>query len=670
MPAETRRTAAAAVLVWAGAGACVAGFAYGRLWLALPWVRFAESVVLAIASLLLAAGVRRWHGGSWASALLLTWLVALAYFAGVLPVLSVAVLAGAALALGSFIAPPAAAGLAVTLAVGLVAIGGVAGWALRWPVHQAWVWWLLCMLACVLRRHALRAMVTQARVHWREAVGAEPCLAAVAMLLLGLATIGTWLPTMQADDLAYHLALPSQLQRHAAYSPDPAQQIWALAPWLGDVLQGIAQVLAGREARGALDALWLVMAAACLWPLARQLGGSARAAWLTLALFGSLPLLASLLAGMQTELPASALLAALALAVLRSRAGSLAMACAALAAGLAALKLSHALIGLFVLAWALARSRGRTDLRRVPAALMLFGLLAGSSYWLAWWVSGNPLLPLFNQVFRSPLLPPEQLHDPRWHAGFVPTLPWTISFDTSCCLEGWDGGFGFALVALAGAWLLALLRPRTRGFALVASGALLLPLLPMQYARYAFPGLVMLLPALVCATEVALGGRRGGHLVLSLCLLNLAFQANSNWLLHVRAVRLLVAGAGDTTEVIRRYAPERALVAELRRHDDGDSIVLALDPRVPAIAELAGRGRSVAHYAPALEAARIEADADRSGVRWHRLVADLGARWLLLRPDRLTDPQRRGLALLDARRVAAAGEAELWSVGAAGAARR
>jgi hypothetical protein len=327
----------------------------------------------------------------------------------------------------------------------------------------------------------------------------------------------------------------------------------------------------------------------------------------------------------------------------------------------------RSLVALVVLAWPLVRTRGTIELSRLPGALSLFALLAGSSYWFAWRISGNPLLPLFNQVFRSPLLPPVQLHDPRWHAGFDAALPWSISFDTSRYLEGWDGGFGFVLIVLAGAWMLALLRPRTRGHAFVAGAALLLPLLPMPYARYAFPGLVLLLPAVLCANEALLGARCGGRLVLALCRLSLAFQANSNWLLHVRSMRRLVAGAGDTAGVIAHYAPERALVAELRRRDDDDSIMLAVDPRVPAVAELAGRGRTVAHYAPALEAARIRADADATGALWQQLIGDLGAQWLLLRPAWLNQAQRRALAALYARRVAGVGEAELWSVGGAGA---
>jgi hypothetical protein len=273
------------------------------------------------------------------------------------------------------------------------------------------------------------------------------------------------------------------------------------------------------------------------------------------------------------------------------------------------------------------------------------------------------MLPLFNHVFRSTVLAPVQLDDLRWHAGFGIELPWSITFDTEHYLEAWNGGFGFFLVALAGAWLLALLRPQTRGLALAGSAILLLPMLPMQYARYGFPGLVLLLPALLVALRSSLGERWATRCLVALCALNLSFQANANWLLHVNSVRKIVGSGGNADEVLRRYAPERMLIADLRRRDDGDSIVLAMDDRSTVFAELGVRGRTVSHYAPALEAQRIEAAADASGALWEKLIVKLDARWLLLRPEHLGVAEKAGLARLGATRVSTVAEAELWAVG-------
>lgn len=669
-----------ASLPWLGVLACASGLIAQRMWVVLPWARFAETLVLAA---LVAAGaglLRRWRGWAWADGLALLWFCALVFFAGVLPVIATLQIGAFALAAGSCLIPRGSGRFGLALAVGLVLIGGVLGWTLRIPLHHGFVYWPLMLGFCVWRAPLLRQRVGQAVRDWRVGVDAAPGLAGFAVALVGLASIGAWLPTLQADDLAYHLALPSQLLQHAVYVPDPAQQIWALAPWLGDVLQGVAQVLAGRETRGPLNMLWLIAAAMALWNIVQRLRASRRIGWLTVGVFASLPLLAALSAGMQTELPASALLAALAVVILGARAGanvepaaepgveatasSLFLAGAVLVAGLIGLKLGHALAALALLLWALLRAHQRVAWPRMLAAIGMVVVLVGSSYFFAWQISGNPLLPIFNDVFHSTVLPSQQLHDARWHAGLNVWLPWAITFDTERYLEGWAGGFGFVLVALAGVWLLAIANARTRGLALAASVALLLPMLPMQYARYAFPGLVVLLPALLIATDAAIGTRWTCRIGIGLCVLNLAFQANSSWVLHVHSVRSLIADGGGVATVYRRYAPERALIADLQRRDPGDSIVLALDPRHPAVAELGGRGRNVAWYAPTLEQARIAADADPGGAAWQRLIADVDARWLLLRPAQVGPALRAGLQRSGARPVSEVGAAQLWSVAA------
>lgn len=659
------RDGGAAALVCAGVIACIGGFLLHAMWGILPWHRLRDALLLALLSMALAGVARRAFNWAWADGVAVAWAAALVFFAGPAPILAALLIASTALALGGVLVGrvvPARGVLA--LAVGLVLLGAFTGWLLPLPIHRGYVYWPVLLGICAWRAGDLRREMQAAWAGWQTAVAAAPRLAAFAVMMLGLASVGTWLPTMQADDLAYHLALPSQLGLHGVYALDPSQQIWALAPWLGDVLQGIAQVLAGGEARGAVDALWLVLAACALWELGKVLGAAAPARWLMLALFASQPLLLGLLAGMQTELPATALLLALALAVVNARAGGMVFVCAVLAAGLCALKLGHAVAALVMLAWAAVRVRRSLDWRWLPLAVLLFLAVAGSSFFYAWQISGNPLLPLFNDVFRAEVMAPRQLDDPRWRAGFGLDLPWSITFATDRYLEAWPGGFGFTLVALAGAWLLALARRETRGIALVASAVMLLPLLPMQYARYAFPGLVLLLAPLVMATVSALGRRTGTRLVVALCALNLAFQTNTNGLAHSSALRRLVTSGGDAGEVYRRYAPERALIAALRARDPGDSIVLALDAQAPNIAELAGRGRSVAWYAPALERAGRTADGDASGERWRQLFDDVHARWLLLPPAHLSAAQSAGLARSKAQRVLAVGDAELWSIGA------
>ena len=656
------RSRAPQLLAWSGIAACIAGFIAYRMWLALPWDRFAETLELAVAALAIAALVHRLRGWAMAHTLALFAGVALVFFVGVLPVVATLGLAATAVAIGSLlVAGRRAADGVLALVTGLVLIGGALGWLLPVAVHRRGIYLVAMLVICACRANALRSSAAALWRGYADIVAEAPWHAASAVLLLALASTAAWLPTMQADDLAYHLGLPSALQQHGVYALDPTQQIWALAPWLGDVVQGVAQVLAGREARGAVDVLWMLAAAAALGCATLRMRADARIAWIVVTLFASLPLLAGLAAGMQTELPATAVLAAFALAVLLMPDRRMAFVVAVLAGGLFALKLSQLVAAIAMLVWAFARVRERIDIKRAAIAIAIFVAIAGSSYFHAWRVSGNPMLPLFNDVFQSPVMPPHQLDNPRFHAGFDPLIAWNITFDTPRYFEAAPGGMGFVLVALAGVWLLALFRRETRGLAIVASIVMLLPLLPMQYARYAFPGLVLLLPALAIAGSATLGVRRFAVVAFALCFLNVAFQANASWVLETVARKRLVSHAGDANYVLSRFAPERVLIAYSRDRDPSDSVVLALDTEAPYVAELAGRGRTMSWYAPALDVARVESDADASGARWKRAIDSTGARWLLLRPERASAALRAALSGGDAQRVETVGAAELWS---------
>ncbi len=658
MPASTRVLKhVPALLLWAGMLLCVAGLGMHRLWTELPFPRFFEHVLMALLVIAAAWPLRRWCRASWASAITIVWLAGLVVFTGPLPVLAVALLAAAAVALGSLLLPGPAA-----LPLGLAMIAGILGWLLPLPMHYPATYILGCIALVGWRRAAVADAWRSARAAFNDTARASPRTAAVALLLLGLASTGAWLPTMQYDDVVYHLGLPSQLQASGRYALDPIQQVWALAPWGADVLQGVAQVLAGGEARGALNALWLCIAAAGVHTLVASLGGDVQRRWWSVALLASLPLTMQLAAGMQTELPAMAYLPALALIVLREpAAGGLPrglLAGAVLFGALCGLKTMHAAVALPLLAWAGWRHRARVPWRWLPAALLAAFAVGGSSYTYAWSIAGNPVLPLLNGWFRSPFFPATDFDDPRWRGGLDADVLWDISFDSEHYFESFDGGFGFVLVALAGTWLLALRDPRTRGLASVASLGLLLPLLPLQYARYLQPALVLLLPALVVAYPVL---RLGGVAFWSLCAMNLAFATNAGWMLRTGALKQVVHDLGRDTPTLQRFVPERVLAARLRA-TDGDGVVLVMPETRLALAELGPQGRNMLWYSPAWQTEGLRVAGDASGRAWATLLADNHVRHVILHGASVTPAQRAGLQQVGAVQADAVGDAQWWRI--------
>lgn len=650
-----------ATLLWLGMALCVAGLVVNRMWDALPFPRFFEHVLIALCALAAAWPLVRWRGWSWATALALLWLAGLVVFSGPMPVLAVALLGATAIAVGNLLLPGP-----IALPLGLALIAGVLGWLLPLQIHYRAVYAIACVGLIAWRRDDVIATCRGIFGHFKDAARTCPRTAAAALLLLGLASTGAWLPTMQSDDVVYHLGLPWQLQETARYLPDPVVQVWSLAPWAGDILQGVTQVLAGDEARGALDALWLAIAAGMAFALTAALGGDARRHWWSAALLASLPLSMALVGGMQTELPAMAWLPALAWLVLRPPAhlGPAAdwrglLAGAVLFGALCELKIMHAVVALPVLIWAAWRHRHRIPWRWLPIALLLAVAVGSSSYANAWWATGNPVLPLMNSWFRSPYFALHDFGDARWHGGLDADVLWDISFDTEHYFESFDGGFGFVLIALLGVWLLALRDVRTRGLAGTASVALLLPLLPMQYARYLQPSLALLLPALVVAYPVV---RRGTSAFWALCVLNLAFATNASWMLRTGALKQVVHDLGRDVPTMQRFLPERVLAIHLREPDNRKGSVLVLPGSNVALAELGARGRNMLWYSPRWESEAARVEADPSGRAWATLLRDNRFRHVILQPVRLTPAQRAGLALSGAQLVQAAGDAQWWRI--------
>jgi len=629
------------LLPWLGPLLLLPGFALYPLLRQLPSGRVGDLLILGLLCWGIAALLRRFTGLATASAAALLWLLPLILLAGVVPVLSTALMAMACLALGSWLFPRQPP--ALQLLGGLMLLAGTVGWLLLLPIHHRWVYLPVFLLLIGLRRQALHAALKDQLDHWNRAVAASPGTATLSVLVVGLASAGSWLPTLQYDDLAYHLRLPWQLMQQAAYVPAPQYQVWALAPWASDVLHAIPQLIAQQEARGAVSALWLLLMAAGVWRLASILGSTTRAAWLAVALACSLPLTTGLATSMQTEPLTAAVLAWMAVLIASPQTPRdgfwwlLAM----LAGGLAAMKLTAGAMAALLVCWALLRHRWPRPLS-IVGVLLLALAVAGSSYAFAAWLTGNPVLPLFNGVFQSSYFAPVNFADDRWHQGFGLGLDllWKMTFDSGRYLESHAGAAGFALVALAGLWLLALLQTRTRAAAVACTAVLLLPLLPMQYLRYAYPGMVLLCAVLAAAAP----DRRPVYwLLIATCVLNFAYMANGNWMLRSGGVKHSLAALGNEAPLQERFAPERLLADAIRRSGDAHGTVLLLSSSDPFAAEFGSRGRTISWYAPTLQAAAVAATDDPSGEAWAELLRAEDVQHLIVRDDGMTPALQHAL---------------------------
>lgn len=665
---ERTRRAAPTILFWAGMLLLAVGWIGNAL-----WRQIGNAPELALIALGLFSAIAAWVLGRllrcpFATALLVVWLAALACCAGFASSVTIVLLAVAALAIGSCIVPARwPARVALSALVGIALMVGVVGWTLPFPVPRIRLVYLIVLTLIVAWRwRELGVMLRPLPGQWSDAVRAAPAAAGAAVLMLGVVSTHAWLPTIMYDDLVYHLGLPAQLASQGYYQMNAGSNVWALAAWSADVWQGIAWVVADVESRGLVNMLWFAVSEMLLWRLCKELNLGHGLRWLALALFASTPLLACTLASMQTEGPTTAVVLGLALLIQRSeRAEARALVVTGVLFGLlVGLKISNLWFALPLGLWLLWQWRLRLPWRALPLAVLAGVVVAGSSYVYAWVLTGNPVLPLFNDIFHSPFYPPANFHDARWDSGFGAGIVWQIVFHTSDYLEGQAGAVGFFLIGLAGSFFVALTRPNSRALALTAAVTMLLPLAVIQYVRYAAPGIALLIPAMLCGLPALTDTPRHRWMrsatLWLLVVLGGLFLTTATWQFKTKALQRWL-GSGDTG-VYEKYAPSR-LIAQVIRHRHGDTArVLMLPDRQPFVAELSGKGFSNSWYDPRVQALLDKPDARQDATPWLRAIQWTGANLLITSAASTSPGLRDAIAQSHGTLAYAAGGLQLWQL--------
>ncbi|MGQ0800644.1 MAG: hypothetical protein ACT4NL_11105 [Pseudomarimonas sp.] len=549
--------------------------------------------------------------------------------------------------------------LAFPLGIGLLA--GAAGWLLPMPIFSQPVITGLLILIVLLMRDRIRDQLHSARHTLMAAVDAQPLAAGALALVLLIAGLPAALPVMWSDDLATHLQIGWQLQELGYYRMDVGSQVWSTAPWLGDVAYGLLQLLAAAEGVGVLNLLMLALTAWLLLRISQVIGLDGPLPWLVAMLYVSIPLVGGLTMSMQTETASAAVTAALALWVLTAPAKPEArtlLVAAGLTGVLLGLKILNGAFVAPLAALLLWRWGFSVPWRELPRAVLLGAFIAGSSYFYAYALTGNPVLPLFNGFFESPWFQPSSIVDSRWQTGMGPLLPYWLTFRTSDYFEsgGLSGGGGFALLAFLFGGIGAISDTRARPLLLAGLAAWLIPLSQVQYLRYTLPALVLLLPALVAG--VVAPGRRRSLLVAgaAIIVLQLAFQPSASWLLSKQSLSTLMQDGEES--LLNEMTAERLLARELRHVGKVDDRVLITGMDHPAHAELAGRGFVASWYDPELGQAVTSARSEAEG--WAAAVARSGATLLWVRAHAASDGLREYLRTSQARLEKRSGAVEQY----------
>jgi len=314
------------------------------------------------------------------------------------------------------------------------------------------------------------------------------------------------------------------------------------------------------------------------------------------------------------------------------------------------------------------RKGGVKELAWPFLAGVAFLMAASFPYIWAYFSTGNPVFPLKNSFFRSPLIPPTDFstiysNPLRWD------LLYRITFDTTKFLEGGKGSFGFFVLFLLPIQLAALpfLRsPLLRIGLFLAIGASLAVSLEQQYVRYYSP----LFPLLLIAASPILGfscglDQRFFRAVLMGCLAAIAllsayFMPTSGWAWRSFPIDKIWTEASRRAW-IQYFVPQRLLIDIVEASHGANARVLLVDPIVAA--SLTGIPLMYNWYNlklfGELSAAKSEDDVGRVLARYQttHLILPSQPRLTPVKIDLLQDYARHNLHLVES-----LGGIDLWSI--------
>lgn len=616
----------ARVLSLAGCLAVLAGLIFTRVWQGLRPPVTNHNLVILCAIVVIALVLGRLARWTLASALGLVGALLLTRFVGIGPLLAALLLVAASAVLGTKICRRCdRVNSAIATLVGLAVLAGVTGWLLPFPIHYFVVY--LGVLGGVVAwghrdlKHVFKLICDG----WRDAVASAPRHASIAMVAAVMSAIALCAPSIQFDDMALHMLMSEQLVATGYYKMDVASQIWACAPWASDIIQSYIAVLSGNEARGAANLIWFGLTMVLVWSLGEELDLPPSLRWLAVALYASLPIVVSLNGSMQADTAITTVTMALTVLVARMARthSSESLIPFFIISGLAvALKVTQGLL-VFPLALVAMRFTGWRAFFAQAIRLFIPALLiAGSSYFYAFYITGNPVFPIFNGVFKSPYAPPHNFDDPRWHQGLSWNSLWRLTFETENYLEALPGAIGFSMLAMSGAAIWTLIIPRIRWITLALFVTAIGMFFGIQYARYVAPIIPALVTLGLCAWDRAKMSWPGEIVLVAMVMLNIVCMPLSlyiyNYDLYWRLLSQIDRQPGMLKENIEQgYGAAELVFAKYldTAWPNGYSVFLS-DPQRPFVAPFAGRAFNASPYDSTFHAAAPIADLDESGATW------------------------------------------------------
>jgi hypothetical protein len=392
-------------------------------------------------------------------------------------------------------------------AVGLIAhfpvsYPGVYGFALALPVILGW--------RVIIEES--RKFLAQFNKNNNIEFGVNKFDVAIAVVALMYFVVAL-MPELGYDSLAMHLFIPSQLALRHQWGFDASTYVWAVMPMLGDWIFSIGYMLAGETAARLINVGFIFILGWLVRDLVLWAGGSVVGVRWAVLIFISTPLTFTEGSSLFIESVWASFVVAGTLAILSSCSTSgkpkfeLPVAGFLLGCALAAKAVTFTILPvlLLLLVWRYRSWFKTAGLPLLALGLCLFLVMGSIPYVTAWCLTGNPVFPFFNHIFKSVYY---STGVTDFATVFGKGITWDFlyraTFQSGKYLEATNGVAGFQWLLLFFPALLAIFANRHRqGAALLFVGvmSIVVAFHSTSYLRYVFPTWAILAAAIGVAFD-------------------------------------------------------------------------------------------------------------------------------------------------------------------------
>lgn len=324
------------------------------------------------------------------------------------------------------------------------------------------------------------------------------------------------MPEVGYDALATHLFVPAHMALRHQWGFDASTYVWAVVPMLGDWIFSIGYMLGGETAARLINVVFILVLGGLIRNIVIWAGGSAIGSRWAILIFLSTPLTFTEGSSLYIESVWAAFVVGGVLAVLFSCANyeqsKLKFPLAGIFLGFAlatkVITIATLPVLLAIVVWRYRSWRGTVGLKALAFGVGLSILIGGIPYLTAWKLTGNPVFPLFNKLFKSPdYIITENFNNSLYNAGLTWDFIYRVTFESGKYLEAVAGAAGFQwLLLFMPAFLVLVVFKDVKGLVLLVVGIFTIVIVfqSQSYLRYVFPAWVILTAAIGVAVSIEL----------------------------------------------------------------------------------------------------------------------------------------------------------------------